>query len=284
MIRWAHGGRLADEKKSWLDEKVDAAKERAAAEAGKAVVSGIAAAAGQQLDSWLGAMEGELARRQGGATAPATPDGADPAEAPAPPKPPGPTAEERQSAAAAELVRMKAQARRAPQVDLVDDPVPAAAEPEVEAEVEELEELSAESVEEEGEEPGPPEAASYVPHVEPWVRPDPMAAAQAALEKARQVRRGAGLPEPEEPIRATVANPKDPFAAAAAALERAQAARASVGRSATQVEREERARKELELLKGGRGGANPADRGPADPGSTPHDEPAPKPAGPRRKL
>ena len=55
---------MADEKKSWLDEKLGDAKEKAAAEAGKALVNGVVGAAGAQLDSWLGAMEGELARRQ----------------------------------------------------------------------------------------------------------------------------------------------------------------------------------------------------------------------------
>lgn len=266
--------------KSWLDEKMDAAKEAAAAaqqkaalEAGKAVVAGVVGAAGSQLDSWLSAMEGELARRQAEAAPRAAPD---PADAPARGPEAGRSTEDRQQVAAAELVRMKAQARRAPRVDFVDDPLPAAVDeeelPEVEAEIEDLPEVDAvEPLDD-----PPPEGVTVPLHVEPWVRPDPMAAAQAALDKARSVRRDAGLPEPEPPVRATVSDPRDPFAAAQAALERAKEARASVGRSPAAMVREERARQELEQLKGRRG-AGP------DPDPPPDEGPkAPPPASKRR--
>ncbi len=275
---------MADEKKSWLDEKLGDAKEKAAAEAGKALVNGVVGAAGAQLDSWLGAMEGELARRQQLDVSKPT----DPEEAPPPPA--RPSAEDRQQASAAELVRLKAQAQRAPRIDMVDEPAVAPSPASLAAEADEPEEFEGGFEELEEEPAGAPASGSadqvrqgveVQPVVEPWVRPDPMAAAEAALEKARQARRGAGIPEPVEVKRPTpVGNERrDPFAAAREALEKAQAARASVGRSAVQIDREERARKELEELKGmGRSGGGGGGGG--DPTPDP-----PKPADtPKRRL
>ena len=185
-------------------------------------------------------------------------------------------------------MRLKAQAQRAPRIDMVDEPAApssaslaaAEAEPEeFEGGFEELEEPAAEPVS--GSADQVRQGVEVQPVVEPWVRPDPMAAAEAALEKARQARRGAGIPEPVEVKRPTPVGTerRDPFAAAREALEKAQAARASVGRSAVQIDREERARKELEELKGmGRSGGGGGGGG--DPTPDP-----PKPAdAPKRRL
>ena len=218
---------------TWLDEvKARAAQEaaaqagKAASEAGRAMVDGVVGGVAGQVDGWLGVMESELARRQ----QEAAPKPVDPADAPQAPT--RPTADERQAAAEAELERLKADARRTPTSDpAVDDPGPPAA---------------------------PVADPPPAPAVEPWVRPDPMAAARAALDKARQVRRELGIPEPAEPILARSPDPKDPFAAAQDALERAAAARAAVGRSAAQIDREERAKRELEQLKSGRAPTDPA--------------------------
>mgnify|MGYP003379274538 CR=1 FL=1 len=87
---------------------------------------------------------------------------------------------------------------------------------------------------------------------------DPMARAKTALRAAR-LARGADPDEPEPPP--PIRDDRDPLARAASALDQAAAARAEAlkGGSAG-VARENRAREELQRLKGGvRRGAAPAD-------------------------
>lgn len=89
--------------------------------------------------------------------------------------------------------------------------------------------------------PSPP-TAEEAPAVPAWaVRPDPMAAAEAALARAREVR---GVPVETPPVepRAPSASPvRDPFAAAEAALAKAREARGLPSADGTPVRSTDRA-------------------------------------------
>ncbi len=102
---------------------------------------------------------------------------------------------------------------------------------------------------------------------------DPFGAAREAIRASRRAR---GLPEddPDEPPAPVRSD--DPFSGAQAALERAAAVRATLGKSATDIAREARAKETLAALKGGRG---PRD----DPGSDGTGDDEPPAQGSRRK-
>jgi hypothetical protein len=117
------------------------------------------------------------------------------------------------------------------------------------------------------------------------VAADPFERAKAALRAAREAR-GAQDDEEEEEEQLPPHDPNDPLSRAQAALEAARRARESGGR--IQRAREDKARAELEQLKGQREGRGPA-RDQGEPGEAkppaPPNEPTPSSSqgGPRKR-